>query len=150
MIKFTRIALIFSLIATFATPFAQASFDIPSHVYTVNDLSSAQQHAADSNKPITFVYSNKNTNCGLATAASKDLFSKLGACSVIVYAEREDWKSLPAIVKDGINSPKSGEYIPKTIVVNSNLDQVVCIIPYAKTKKRKQLIRQARDIIESY
>jgi hypothetical protein len=127
-----------------------AAFGIPGHVYTVGQFGNAQQVAINSNKPITFIYSDKNTDCGLATAASQDIFQNLKNHSVIVYAERNDWNNLPAIVRNGMNSPESGQYIPKTVIVSPDLNRVICIIPYAKTKERNDLIQQAQNLLSSY
>ncbi|MDD3814192.1 MAG: hypothetical protein PHZ02_06050 [Desulfocapsaceae bacterium] len=145
MRKFAKTTLILLALSCITVSFAQASFEIPNYVYTVSQLRTAQQNAIDSNKSITFVYANKNTDCSLGTAASIDLFNGLKDHSIIVYAERNDWNNLPPIVKSGINSPEAGKYIPITVIVNSNLDSVIRIIPYAKTKQRGELIKQAHS-----
>ena len=144
---FLRINFIVILLTFLVFSLAQASFEIPGHVYKVSQLKAAQQKAKSNREPITFIYSNKNTDCGLATAASKDIFQGLKKYSVIVYVERNDWNKLPAIVRSGINSPESGRYIPKTIIVDSGINKIICILPYAKTKQRKELIKQALAII---
>lgn len=148
MTKAARIPFLLLLILTNAS-LTYAGFSIPNHVYSVNQLANALSIAQNSNKPLTFIYSDKNTDCSLATAASQDIFKNLKKHSIIIYAERGDWNSLPDIVKTGINSAESGNYIPKTVIVDSILSRIICIIPYAETKQRKQFINQAQKLISS-
>lgn len=150
MKKIIRISFVFLLLAFSTSSFVQAAFNLPRYVYKVNQLNTAQKHAKSSNKPIAFIYSDKNTDCGLATSASKDLFQGLKNYCVVVYVEHKDWNKLPNIVRSGINSPESGKYIPKTIVVTSSLKGVICIIPYAERSQRTQLIKQAQNLISTY
>lgn len=150
MMKTKRINLLLLLLILTTSSLSYASFSVPGFVYTVKQLSNAQNFAKNSNKPITFIYSDKNTDYGLATAASKDIFQNLKNISVIVYVERNDWNNLPDIVKNGMNSAESGGFIPKTVIVNSSLNQIICIIPYAATKERKHRINQAQNLISSY
>jgi hypothetical protein len=148
MTKTAKISLLSLLILTSAS-FASAKFSIPNHVYSVAQLANALSIAKNSNKPLTFIYSDKNTDCSLATAASQDIFKNMQNQSIIIYAERNDWNSLPDIVKTGINAAESGNYIPKTVIVDSTLNRIICIIPYAEAKKRRQLIKQAQKLISS-
>ena len=130
--------------------YAPAAFDIPAHVYLVSELNTAQAQAISNGEPITFIYSNKDTDCGLATSASMDIFNSLNDYSAIVYAERKDWGHLPAVVQEGLHSPKAGKYIPQTVIVDANFSRVIYILPYAKTKQRAALIKQAQEMISGY
>ncbi|MCD4820400.1 MAG: hypothetical protein K8S23_17105 [Candidatus Cloacimonetes bacterium] len=147
MTIFSKINFLLILLTLLVFSFAQASFIIPNHVYEVSQLKAAQQKAKSNRKPITFIYSDKNTDCGLATEASKDVFQGLKKYSIIVYVELNDWKNLPAIVRYGINSTESGKYIPKTIIVDSDFKKIICILPYVKNSQRTKLIKQAQAII---
>jgi hypothetical protein len=149
MSKILQINLILFLLIFSSSSFVLASFSIPSYVYTVGQLDSARSVAEKTNKPITFVYSDKNTDCSLATAASIDLFQGLKNYSVVVYAERKDWNKLPYAVQSSINLPGSGEYIPTTVVVDSGCNNMICVIPYAKTEQRRQLIKQAQQLLSN-
>lgn len=145
--KHTNITFFILILLCLTSAFAQAGFKIPNYVYTVNQLTTAQQKAFNSNKTITFIYANKDTDCSLGTSATMDLFKGFINHSVVVYVDRKDWSKLPSIVKNAINSPESGTVIPKTVVVNSNLDSIICIIPYAKSKQRRIMIKQAQSLI---
>lgn len=150
MTKSLQVGLVLLLFILSAPSSLLAKFSIPGYVYSVGQLSSARIVAESSNKPIAFVMSDKNTDCGLATAASKDLFQGLQNHSVVVYAEHKDWQSLPDVVKGGLNSAESGKFIPKTVVVDPRCKNIICIIPYAKTKQRQELIQQAQQLLSSY
>ena len=150
MIRNIYVSVICFLFVIMSASSVVASFSVPNHVYTMSRLRLAKKHAAQVNKPISFVYSDKKTDCGLATAASKDIFKHLKNHTVMVYAGSADWDKLPVIVKKGLNSPEAGDYIPITIVVTPSLDEIICIIPYARTEQRTQLIKQARQLIAEY
>ena len=150
MTKTLQVCFILLLLTFITSSIVSAKFSIPSYVYTVGQLDSAQSVAKKTRKPITFVYSDKNADCGLCTAASKDLFQGLKNYSVVVYVERKDWNNLPSVVKSSFNSPESGKYIPKTVVVDSGCNNMICVVPYAKTEQRRQLIKQAQQLLSSY
>jgi len=127
----------------------QAKFDIPAHVYTVSQLKAAQEKAKNNKKPITFIHSVKATTCGLATAATEDVFQELKDYSVIVFVEPNDIETLPAVAKKALRSPESGRYIPQTVIVNSDMNQVIRILPYAGRSERKKLIKEVQEIISA-
>ena len=149
MIKILQVSIIL-LLTLLTSSLVSARFSIPSYVYTVGQLDSAQSVARSSRLPITFVYTDKNTDCGLCTAASKELFNGLKSYSVVVYAEHKDWRNLPHVVQRSLNSPESGKYIPKTVIVDSDCKNMICVIPYANTEQRRDLIKQAQELLSSY
>ncbi|MBU0992145.1 MAG: hypothetical protein KJ737_06590 [Proteobacteria bacterium] len=120
------------LILIFSVSFAIASFEIPAYVYTIDQLNVAQEKARIYDSQIVFLYSNKDTKCPLATNASKNILGQFRDNAVIVYICSEDWAKVPQIVRKAIKSPQAGRFIPKTIVVNSDITQVVSIIPYKR------------------
>ena len=128
----------------------QAKFDIPDHIYSFSQLKEAQKRAKSNGKPIVFVYSNKDTTCALATAASKDILQKFKNHSPIVYVEQNDIKNFPAALDRAFRAKESGPYIPKTVVLNADVDKMVCILPYADTPQREKLIQQVQGIISAY
>jgi hypothetical protein len=140
--------LLFILSATYA------EFTLPYYVYRIDELEQAQEEARVSDSVIAFVYTNENTNCGLATAASLDVIQGLRDDSVIVYAtskrDADAWAKIPKIVRRAINSPQAGKYIPITVIVDSEIERLICIVPYSRdANNRKNLLREARDIISA-
>ena len=57
---------------------------------------------------------------------------RFGHSAVIVYASPEGWAKIPPIVREAINSPEAGKFIPKTVVVDFGITEVVSIIPYKR------------------
>ena len=145
-------SLLFSIIVLMITASpSYAGFSLPSHVYTVDQIEEAKDIAQATAKALTFVYTNKDTKCGLATSASLDAFKVLQKETIIIYAcsgDDQTWSQIPSLVRRAINSSQSGKYIPKTIIVDSKITKVIAIIPYTKDpNKRKQIFMEANNII---
>ena len=123
------------LVLMFSVSLASAAFDIPHQVYRIDQSQQAMEQARNDNKQIVFFYSNKDTNCPLASRASISIMQRSKYNAVIVYVGREGWAKAPRIVREAINSPEAGRFIPKTIVVDSGITKVLSIIPYEKAGK---------------
>jgi hypothetical protein len=83
-----------------------------------------------------------------------DVIQGLRDDSVIVYAtskrDADAWAKIPKIVRRAINSPQAGKYIPITVIVDSEIERLICIVPYSRdANNRKNLLREARDIISA-
>jgi hypothetical protein len=129
------IVLMALLLLAFSPSLALAAFDIPSYVYEIDQLQQARQEAKANDKEIVFLYSNKNTDCPLASKASINIIQRFKDSAVIVYICREGWARVPRIVREAINSPEAGRFIPKTVVVDSSMREVVSIIPYERPRE---------------
>jgi hypothetical protein len=123
------------LALAFSASLASAAFDIPSYVYEIDQLQRAKEEAKADDKQLVFLYSNKDTDCPLATKASTNIIKRFRDSAVIVYIGKQGWAKIPRIVKDAINSPEAGKFIPKTVVVDSGIREVVSIIPYERPGK---------------
>ena len=126
------IVLIVLLVLTFSASLASAAFDIPSHVYRLDQLQQAKEEAKADDKQIVFLYSNEHTHCSLASRASISIMQRFKRSAVIVYIYKAEWAKVPRIVREAIKSPEAGKFIPKTIVVDSDITEVVSIIPYER------------------
>jgi hypothetical protein len=118
------------LAVTFYASSTSAAFDIPSYVYRIDQLQQARERAKTEEKQIVFLYSNEHTTCPLATRASISIMQRFEHSALIVYICPEDWAKIPPIVREAINSPEAGKFIPMTVVVDSGITKVVSIIPY--------------------
>jgi hypothetical protein len=146
------IALIFLL--AYACPVLSvfAAFDLPSYVFRIDQLGEAQNKAKSNNAPIVFLYSDENTDCELATAASLDVIQEFKDSCVIIYVtsgkDKNAWTKIPKIVRTAIRSPEAGRFIPKSIIVNPGITKVISVIPYTRdSKKRKESLRRVNDMI---
>ncbi len=120
------------LVLTFTASLASAAFNIPNHVYTIDQLRQAKEEARADDKQIVFLFSDEHTTCALCTRASINIMRRFERRAVIVYFGKKDWAKAPRIVTEAINSPEAGKFIPKTIVVDSGITEVVSIIPYER------------------
>jgi hypothetical protein len=131
--------------------FTLAGFDIPQGVYRLGQLDEAREHAQMYDRPITFIYSDKSTSCGLAAAATREMFRQLGEHTTVVYVDTgKDWGDIPAQVKKALNSPEAGKFIPKAVIIDQNLSEIILIIPYAEKEERPRLFRQAKEKLAAY
>jgi len=123
------------LVLMFSVSLALAAFDIPGHVYRIDQLQQAKDEAKADDKQIVFLYSNEGTDCSLASKASISIMERFRHSAVIVYIGKERWAKVPRIVREAIKSTEAGRFIPKTVIVNSGITEVVSIIPYKRPGK---------------
>jgi hypothetical protein len=77
-----------------------------------------------------------------------DAFEGLKSNTIIIYVYRPDWSKIPRLVRQAISSHQSGKYIPKTVIVDPKITQVIAIVPYTRDpNNRKQLFEEANKII---
>lgn len=102
-----------------------ASFKLPSIVYSLSELEEAKAKAVKSQKPIAFIYTNCESNCGLCEQASLLMVSKLRSKTVMVYLPSDQKK--PAFTKQAFSR---GRYIPKLAVFDLELNTVIGEVIY--------------------
>jgi len=124
-----------------------AGFELPYEVYRIDELKEAQKRARSIKQPIVFLYSDEETNCGLTTAASLDVFEEFKDSHIIIYVDKTVWAKIPALVKKAVNSSESGTFIPKSIVVDPEITRVISVIPYKRDPdERLELLRAAKEM----
>lgn len=129
---------------------ALAGFELGKHVYRMDEFDKAIAVAKAKGEAITFVYTREDSTCGLCANASITAADKLRRDGVVIYAEaKDDWDKLPDIVKQALLSEAAGQYIPKTVVVNSDLSEVLATIPYASGDAFTDSIRDAQKNIKA-
>ena len=115
--KRCSIVLLVLLILTFSASLVSAAFDIPSYVYGIGQLQQAKEEAKADDKQIVFLYSNKDTDCPLASRASINIIQRFKGSAVIVYICKEGWAKVPEIVRKRSSLRKQVNSFPKTVVV---------------------------------
>ncbi|NOR44561.1 MAG: hypothetical protein GQ534_03165 [Candidatus Delongbacteria bacterium] len=129
-----------------------ASFTIPDYVYRIDELRTAIRKAKYKNIPIVFLFSDKNTTCGLAASASRDVFEEYKNSAIIIYCSSEGdnyLDGLPKIISQEIESPYTGKYIPKTIITDSRVRFVYETIPYIRDRnQRKSTLHEVITVIQ--
>jgi hypothetical protein len=130
---------------------AWAAFEFGKQVYRMDRLDAALAEARTKGEAVTFIYTRESSTCGLCQHASltaADQFRKQG---VVVYARSaEDYNALPDLVKTALNSPESGKFIPKTVVVNPEVSDVIAVVPYARGNEFDDKVKDARRAIRTY
>ncbi len=131
------------LLAIAVSP-ALGQFKMPDNVHRMNELETAKAEARKSGRPIAFIYTKESSTCGLCARASLLAADELRRKTVVVYADSEKESGLlPKIVNTALGSEKAGRYIPKTVIVDSALENVLAIVPYASGEQMNELLREA-------
>jgi hypothetical protein len=128
---------------------AEAGVPIPDHVLRVDQLERARELAAAQNKALAFVLTDEHSDCGLCRRASLDAFEWLRQRAVLVYVGRDDIGRVPRLVYRALRSEAAGRYIPKTAVLDRELQRVIAVVPYADQARHRSLLQRAeRRILE--
>jgi len=126
----------------------QAGFEIDKNIYRMDQLEEAKAEAVEDNKPVTFVYTDAKTTCGLCTSSSLCSINELKGKSVLVYVDsKTDWSITPRIVQDAIKDPKMGKYIPKVVIATPEVDSVIASIPYSLGSEQSKHLKDAKRAI---
>ena len=120
----------------------RADFEMPKHVYRMNELEKAKAEAAAKGEPLAIIYTTEKTTCGLNRSASLNAADRLKSKAVVVYAEWGD-KMLPDVVREALTSPEAGKFIPRTVLVDAKMEKVLALIPYALGDEQNKLIKTA-------
>ena len=138
--KNLTILLLVPLCSIFLANTCNAGLSLPGHVFQLEDIDEAQEEAKGWDQPIAFVYTDLDCGCSLAESASYDAFRELRSDMTIVYAcSKNEWSNLPAIVKKALKTSESGQFIPKTIIVDTEVTRVLAIIPYIRDPAKRLL-----------
>ena len=123
---------------------APAEFTLPKKVYRIAELEKAQAEAESKGKPITIIYTDETTSCGLCAGASLNAADKLGSKTVVVYvSSREGSQSLPDVVQQALRAPEAGRFIPKTVIMDAALTRLLATVPYAQSPEQDRLLKDA-------
>jgi len=125
----------------FSATVGNAALSLPGHVYQMEDIDEAIDEAKGWAQPIAFVYTDLDCGCSLAESATYDAFRVLRSDMTIVYAcSKNEWSTLPAVVKKALKTAESGRYIPKTVIVSTDMTRVLAIVPYIRNPDERLLV----------
>lgn len=153
--KILWVSIIFLIIGVLSMIVQKANaFTIMDHVFRMDQFENAGKEALEKNQALIFLYTYEDTSCGLNKTASIDVMEFFKDKAVVVYAcSRNNTvkTNLPAIVKDALDSEKSGKYVPKTVVISPDMKEVIDIIPYSRDSyDRKRLMNEALNKINDF
>ena len=122
------VSLIFSAGVFAADEFPRGSFEFA-------DLEKAKTVATTEKKDIAFIYTDKNTTCGLCQNAVTAYIAAVRSKTVIVYvnsaAKPSLWSQLPELVSKALIP---GECIPKIVVTDASVSKVSGSLNYEEYK----------------
>lgn len=138
----------FTLVITLAALEATA-FPLKKDVYRMDRLEAAVAEAKAEGKPLTFLYTDENTTCPKCEASSLALIDSLHKRTVMLFVatEAKDWSKVPKAVREGMRKPESGNFIPKAVVVDPGLTNLIAVIPYALGDEQDRRLKDARKKI---
>lgn len=130
---------------------AWGELEITKDIFRAPQMADAQAEARAKGKAICILYTDAGSTCPLAAQAARDAIDALDSRAVVVYVNaRGEREALPAVAKTALNSPESGKFIPKTVVLDAELAEVIVLIPYAKGEERKDLLSDAKRTITDW
>jgi len=109
---------------------AMAEIRFPSGSFTIQELAEAQKSAEAKGRPIAFVYTDKNTTCGLCSGATETIIDNLKMSAVIVYISNK--ADAPAQVAAALE--ERGKFIPKVVVFDAKLQNNFGLVTYEEIK----------------
>ncbi len=111
-------------------PTASAEIRFPSNSFDISELEAAQAEASKTNKPIAFVYTDKETSCSLCSGATATILNYFRSSSVIVYLKNSS--DAPREVSKVLSS--KGKFIPKVALFSPDLEKAFGISTYEEIK----------------
>ena len=123
-----------------------AGLDLPSKVYAVADLEKAKAEASAKGKPLSILYTDKDSTCPLCNSAASTMIKELGSKTVMVYARST--VDLPGNVKDAL---RPGKFVPKIAVFDSSLETTLGTVTYEAVKEdSRKAFREVERAIRDY
>lgn len=126
----TAPAIFSAFLLCFAAAGLCAEIRFPSTAFEQTEISAAQQKAASTGRPIAFVYTNKETTCGLCIGATEKIIEAFRSSAVIVYVKGTD--TLPENIRAVFAS--KGKYIPKVALFDAKLETSYGLVTYEEIK----------------
>ena len=112
-------------------PLAVAEIKFPRGSFDLAEIAQAKEQAVSSKKHIAYVYTDKDTNCGLCIAATEDYLKAVRSSAVIVYLNSKEtkdfWSTLPANLREALTP---GKFIPKMVVTSEDGETVLGSVGY--------------------
>jgi len=136
---------IVSLCFLFVVVEVKAEFKMPKSVYRMSQIEEAKAEAVSKGKPVSFIYTHEKTTCGLCEASSLNAANELKRKTVVVYADADtESDQLPDAVQAALRTPEAGRFVPKIVIVDSEMTNVLAVVPYARVDEQNQLLKKAQ------
>lgn len=142
-----KLIYLFMTVAITVTAFAETKF--PRGTFQSSELDKAKEQAASTKKGIAFIYTNKDTTCGLSLNAAAAFIDAVKSKTVIVYLDSSNsapyWANLSPPVREGLIA---GKFIPKIVVTDATGENVIAALTYEefKTDSRGSIRKMKKDM----
>ncbi len=109
--------------------------DLPRGTFDFTQIAEAKKKAAEEKKQIAYLYTEKDSTCGLCNAAAEEFIKAVRGKGIIVHLEssrsKEYWINLPKT----LHAPLSkGEFIPRLVVTEADGQTVIASLDYVTHK----------------
>lgn len=116
--------------------FASAETSFPRGSFAFADIEKAKAAASAGKKELAFIYTDKDTTCGLCQGAAAAFIDAVKSKAVIVHVDSKDWKDvwakLPEAVRQGFTP---GKMIPKIAVTDAAASKLTTSLTYEAYKE---------------
>jgi hypothetical protein len=130
LMKFFPVFVLFTLGSV-----ALAELDLPRGSFDFAGVSEAKKAAIADKKAIAYLYTAKDSNCGLCNHTADEFLKAVRSKAVIVHLEstmsQDYWAKLPEAVQKLLSV---GKYIPKMVVTKDDGVTVIASINYDQFK----------------
>jgi len=124
-----------------------AGIRIPSTVFEICELEEAREKAKKFGKPISFLYTDADSDCGLCNSAANTILRELKTTTVMVYMR--DKRECPRKVAKALT--QRGKYIPKVVVFDPDLTQELGLVTYEEIDEdARNAFRSVKKAISEY
>jgi hypothetical protein len=123
-----------------------AGLKLPSKIFEAKEMEQAMSEAQAKGKPLSILYTDKDSTCPLCNDAAGVMIKELGNKTVMVYARST--RDLPQPVRDAL---RPGNYIPKIAVFDASLQESLGMVTYEAVKEdARKAFRDVERAIRDY
>ena len=142
----TSVVVLLAILLTALSTFG--AFKLPNSVYRLDELEKAKAEALAEGKPLAFLFTDENSNCGFCEMVSQKMVSELKSKTVLVYCNASTGVPKPPDVAiRAFVSPQAGSIIPILVITDANLTAHIAIVPYAKDQALAKSLQETKTTI---
>ncbi|MDT8389663.1 MAG: hypothetical protein RRC34_04040 [Lentisphaeria bacterium] len=130
---------------------ALAGINLPRDTFETSELDKAKAEARAKNRPIAFLYTDKNSTCPLCDGVGRTMIDELGRGTVLVYVPKMG--DVPENVAATLAS--RGKFIPKVAIFDPDVEKSIGLVTYEDVKEKgsgafkdlKKAMREAKKVV---
>jgi hypothetical protein len=139
-----------SLLLTIALAgLAHAGEKLPRGTFGFKDLEKAKTEATAKNKPIAFVFSDKDTTCPICQDATSNLIGTVKSKAVVVFINAPETNAgsneIPEVARKAL---MQGTVMPKIAVTDSGVTKLIAATNYETYSKDEKAMREFKKALK--